>query len=112
MALGIKAVLLTAATAITVADVAFAAGLPVPSSPTGQIDVPMGTTRLAGQFERGDGVCRVTVAAEGLPAVEASIKAGGKTRVNLGGREVEVFCCRELKLVTLREVRRHAELTN
>lgn len=112
MARGMKAVLLITAAAMTVGHGALAASLPVPSSPTGQIDVPMGGTRLAGQFERGDGVCRVTVAAEGLPAVETSIKAGGKTRVNVAGRDVEFFCCRDLKLVTLREVRRHSELTN
>ena len=107
--IGLAAFALAASTLTAAA----ASGLPVPFQPSQPISFTAGAALVTGTFQPGDRTCRMslTSAAHG-ELTPLDVKAGGKSRLLVAGQEIEVFCCPELRMVTLREVRRTAALTN
>ncbi|MBX9925075.1 MAG: hypothetical protein K2Y05_01845 [Hyphomicrobiaceae bacterium] len=92
---------------------AAASGLPVPFQPSQPISFTAGATVVTGTFQPGDRMCRMALtSAEHGQLAPFDVKAGGKSRLAIAGQEIEVFCCPELRMVTLREVRRTAALMN
>ncbi len=102
----------SAAISITVAAAA-PAGFPLPFQPAQDIMFRSTAGALSGKFIANDGMCQIDLAVADAGARETrAIKAGGKSRIRFGDSEVEVFCCPQLTLVTLRDVRRAVALTN
>lgn len=106
---------LMAASAVALITMATAAptGIPLPFQPAQVIMFRSTAGELSGKFTAYDGMCRIDLVVADAGARESrAIKAGGKSRIRFGDSEVEVFCCPQLTLVTLRDVRRAVALTN
>ncbi|MDZ4842944.1 MAG: hypothetical protein SH859_12520 [Hyphomicrobium aestuarii] len=102
----------SAVSSITVATAA-PAGFPLPFQPAQDIMFRSSAGALSGKFVASDGKCQINLAVAEAGASETrAIAAGAKSRIRFGDSEVEVFCCPQLTLVTLRDVRRAVALTN
>jgi hypothetical protein len=108
-------VFLLAASVVAPTTMATAApvGIPLPFQPAQDIMFRSTAGALSGKFIANDGMCQINLVVADAGARESrAIKAGGKSRIRFGDSEVEVFCCPQLTLVTLRDVRRAVALTN